>query len=318
MIQWPPLPIADPALLRPLNELEVGDFFRCDIGAPHCWVYGTLLMANRSRCLVRVAGFERQVVSFDTQTGAVRYQQSLPESQSNESWPLEVPVELVTEQTLHRQPETAHGRQDMADAGNASKEAVEVAMATGLQAKYDFQLKQLVKAEEVQDMAKVEVAKSRLTALQSEAELKGVRLRLALAPARSIAQIADATAPAESATSKKVASPKPQAAKKVAAPQTKSATPAKLKSTHNCICGCGRECNGLYAPGHDASVKSLLLKVERGQLATTVINDILGAFVAFKGKHGTDTYRLTKAPVKIPGRPEVENTSLMALEALDV
>lgn len=299
----------DPALLVQLSTLEVGDFFRSD-DLNGDLTYGTLLMVNSCRTRVRVAGKQRQVVSIGD-GGRASYQQTLPDSEAEENWPLTTMVEPITEHTLHNHEKQREPSMEQTQA--------QIAVATGLQAKYDYQLKQLVKAEADGDVAKVEVAKSRLTALQTEAEQKEVKLRRETAQPAKPAAVAGDAKPAA-----KVAAPKPAAKPaKVAAPKTKTeakkdAAPKKLQSTHNCICGCGRECGGLYAPGHDASVKSLLLKVERGQMATTAINEVLGAFVQYKGKHGTDGYRLVKAPVKFPGRDDVENTSLLALEALDV
>jgi len=98
----------------------------------------------------------------------------------------------------------------------------------------------------------------------------------------------------------------------------------KPRKTHDCVCGCGIETLSVFAPGHDARVKGLLLKVERGELSRDAVPESLAPFVKFKGKHGTEGFRLTAAPVRFPGRQStgtdnyVENTALQVLEALDV
>jgi len=83
--------------------------------------------------------------------------------------------------------------------------------------------------------------------------------------------------------------------------------------THKCLCGCGRETSGLYAPGHDAKVKGILLKIERGNLEKSDCPNTVAPFVKWSGQWKSKGFKLAAAPVRIPGRGEVENTSEKAL-----
>lgn len=52
-----------------------------------------------------------------------------------------------------------------------------------------------------------------------------------------------------------------------AAKNTATRKPAiKLARARFCACGCGKLTARTFAPGHDAKARSLLLKVERGEL----------------------------------------------------
>ena len=199
--------------------------------------------------------------------------------------------------------------------------------AAGLVAKFNHQHKQLNKALELGDAAKAEQAQARIDALEKEAAEKGVELPAwdtpePAAPTPSIEAAGKKGEEMQAAAAKaKAAAAKAKGAlDKASAKVAKAKEPKvkKLKKTHDCLCGCGTETLSLYAPGHDARVKGILLKVERGDLGKDAVPETVAPFVKWAGKWKTEGFKLTAAPDKIPGRDEVENTSLKALEALDV
>jgi len=209
------------------------------------------------------------------------------------------------------------------------------------------------KAEEAKDEAKVILLQGKITAIENEAEQKAITLDKAQRPtaeakaqqkqaakASNVSSISEGkgipksqilTGAAKIAAERKaermakLAEKDPEAAAAMAnldsqkAKKTGMAKEAKKqRSSHNCLCGCGGETLSLFAPGHDARVKGIILKVERGQMKTDEVPETVQPFVRYKGKWGTDGYVLTAAPVKISGRPEVISTALDALEAMDV
>lgn len=113
-------------------------------------------------------------------------------------------------------------------------------------------------------------------------------------------------------------------AKAAAAKQTSGAStpaPAKEKKApkplNDCLDGCGAKVKGRFAMGHDAKLKSLILKIERGDEARDTIPEVAQPYVSFvKGEtevqkiDGKDVkvqlYNCTKAPVRFPGRSDIE------------
>lgn len=90
----------------------------------------------------------------------------------------------------------------------------------------------------------------------------------------------------------------------------------KKKEPHPCLCGCGRMTNATFFPGDDAKLKSLILKIERGDEPMDKIPEHLRDKIKFKeheritvkakSKDGVDssymTYVCVEAPVKLPAR----------------
>jgi len=89
-----------------------------------------------------------------------------------------------------------------------------------------------------------------------------------------------------------------------------------------CLEGCGELVPGNFKMGHDAKLKSLILKIERGEEQRTSIPEIAQGLVKFKkgevvenrdgnGKiiSKTQEWICTAAPVRFNGRPEVEFTT---------
>jgi hypothetical protein len=88
-----------------------------------------------------------------------------------------------------------------------------------------------------------------------------------------------------------------------------------------CLDGCGTMVPGNFKMGHDAKLKSLILKVERGEEAQTSVPEIAQGLVSFrrgekvenrdaKGKviSSVQEMQCTAAPVRFPGRPEIKLT----------
>lgn len=226
------------------------------------------------------------------------------------------------------------------------------AAAVVLQAKFDHQNKQLGKAIANNDQAKIEQIQTRINTIMEEAEDAGVELRMLGAPAATPKPEPAATEPEQAEpvaddaevestgtaqpptpTTKpsikdlnkerlaKLKASKDKAKEAKEAKKAGVAAPKKEKKptkTHDCLCGCGGETLSLFSPGHDARVKGIILKVERGDLDRDAIPESVQPFVKFQGKWKTDSFKLTAAPVKIPNRDDVKHTGLEAMEALDV
>ena len=313
-------------LVRPevqLHLLEVGSRFRCD-NLDGTWTYGTLVDKNRSRCVVVLSGGQQQVV-FDDNGRPRRF---ASEGRSTVSWPLEVTVEDITEAEEDWRPDDRQGP----GRGEPTKErriedpeergihmSTQEAQAKGLNARYKHAVNAKAKAEEEGKADQVEVQTSRIAAIEQEAQEKGITLVDPNAPVEQNTHPDEPAAPkpskAEEKKAKLAANLKAAAKPKATKGEAKA---KKAKSTHDCICGCKRETMGLYAPGHDARVKGILISVERGKLPVADIPEGVKPFVKFTGNWGKEGYKLVEAPVKIPGRDDVANSTQTALEALDV
>jgi len=304
-------------------------------GYPEVRVYGELLYINASRSRVLLSGGQHQVV-FGEKDGAIRVFEA--QGAAEVSWPRDITVEPIDW-------EGYTAAQNVRDEDPGERSSVmtdtQATQATGIQARYDYHVKMLKKAEEAGDEAKAILMQGKITQIKNEAETKGVTLHEMDAtvseggPVKHAVKgegpkqprpLTGAAKKAAEAKAARLAAQDPEAAAamanldKVKQKKDPAAAPAPKKpaSTHDCLCGCGRETLSLYAPGHDARVKGIILKVERGQMKPEDVPETVQPFVRFKGKWGTEGYTLTAAPVKIPGRDDVKNTSLEALEAMDV
>lgn len=97
--------------------------------------------------------------------------------------------------------------------------------------------------------------------------------------------------------------------------------PKKSHELRPCLDGCGQMVSGKFWMGHDAKLKSLILKVERGEEPVSNIPDVVQDLVKFKrgdieeirDSKGTlmgkvQTMVCTAAPVKFPGRSDIQFT----------
>lgn len=305
--------IADPADLVEIQTLNPGCPFRYDDLEGH-WIYGHMVFANASRA--------RAVIHGD--------QPRHPKDEES-NLPLGMLVESLAD------PDDSKPKRRSEPMPTNPK-------AAGLIARYQHQQKQWAIAQEAGDASKVEVCLSRITAIEAEAKEAGVELP-AYDSDRPTHKVEPAGLPITSVTTVgkgKVQTARPPLTKaqkddiqaatrakaKAAAITAKAAAkadkpkgeqaPKKLKATHDCICGCQRETGGLYAPGHDARIKGMLLKIERGDLPKDMVPPAVAPFVKWRGTWKTDAFCLVAAPVKFPGRDDIENTTQEALEALDV
>ena len=320
--------LGNPRLERRIETLEPGDPFRFD-NLNGSWVYGHFIFGNASRARVMLYDQVRTVVIPDKwdakHTRIITPGRTFQTSGDEE---INVPLDMTVESLADRHqspnpPEAkAQGSAAKAEGGFIMTDQVK---AAGLIAKYNHQHKQLNAALEAGNEAKAEQAQARITALEAEAEASGVELPPWETPEAKPAPVPTPVIEAAGLKGVEMAKAKAAAAKaggltKKAAAEKKKAEPKakKLKKTHDCLCGCGTETLSLYAPGHDARVKGILLKVERGDLEKSAVPETVAPFVKWAGKWKTEGFKLTAAPVKVPGRDEIENTSLKALEALDV
>ena len=306
---------------RPIETLEPGDPFRFD-NLQGQWVYGHFIFANASRVRAMLYG--------QGQTTTIKGRTFTTSGDEETNLPLGMTVESLADRHQSPNPQSTGATATEAKGGPTMTDEVK---AAGIIAKYNHQHKQLNKALEMGDAAKAEVAQTRIDALEAEATAAGVELPTWDTPEPAAAQPAAAATPTSTpvidAAGKKgveMAKAKAAAAKaggtltKAAAKIKAKTAPKqkKLKKTHDCLCGCGGETFGLFAPGHDARVKGILLKIERGDMGKEAVPETVAPFVKWIGKWKTEGFKLTAAPVKVPGRDEIENTSLKALEALDV
>lgn len=132
------------------------------------------------------------------------------------------------------------------------------------------------------------------------------------APAKSKGELlkeANATRLANLASAKTKAPKAAGAAKAAKTPKE----PKAAKPLNPCLDGCGAMVKGNFAMGHDAKLKSIILKVERGEKAQSEIPDVAQDLIKFrKGevmeevldgkKIRTQLFECTQSPVKLPGR----------------
>lgn len=294
----------------PLDQLADGDFFKMELLVPEMrngkerwvhagWMYGQKLWHNACRVRCRIAGGQRQVV-FDDRTGHSRQFESSGVSEI--SYPTMMEVVRVDANAVESQG-NAQRRTDM-------NEAQEKA----LQAKWNVASQMLNKALDGGDAGKIEVAQKRVDTLIAEAEAAGVKLgarEAGAAPAGGASKIKATKVPVPAKDAATDAADKAGLAKLKAKAAPKAPKEKKLSTTQDCLCGCGKETGGKFRPGHDARVKGMLYKVERGLEKFENLPEALKPHVKFAGKSATagkdnSDYRIVQAPVKFPGRDEIK------------
>lgn len=213
-------------------------------------------------------------------------------------------------------------------------------VAAGIIARFNFWSKKLSDATSDQEMV---TAKASLDRIRAEAEKASVTLEEAVnmesadpgntAAAVPLVPVAgkgkkDAKQPKSVTEKEKVA----DRAAKVAAERAQGKVPGQTgkvkvtkpkteKKMRPCLDGCGTDVPGNFKMGHDAKLKSLILKVERGEEAIAAIPEIAQDLIKFrkgdveeekdsKGKtiSKTQLWVCVAAPVKFPGRPEMAIT----------
>lgn len=122
--------------------------------------------------------------------------------------------------------------------------------------------------------------------------------------------------PAVYAGKKKLSKRAKEQAAKPAKEQKQPAAEPAAREKKTCRCGCGGETYSLFVPGHDARVKSQLLKVARGQLAQSEVNQAVWDLVEENEKwHALYDNIVEKAAVeaeeaaKAAAEKEAENAS---------
>lgn len=306
------------------------------------WTYGVKLWSNTCRARVRLEGSQRHVVFGD---GTEQRREFDAQGKSEVNYPTMVMVERVgpddTNAALTHNWRSG-GANQMADI-QTDIPVTDPKVAAALIAKFDFQQKQLNAAIEAGNQAKIEMANARIAAIRVDANTKSVDLTpgdtKAMADIKAAApkpkqgravpnrvtpdemaqtkgaqlKAANAVRKASLAAKKEAApaKPKPNNLAKLKAKQEARKANPELDATRDCLCGCGLETASLFRPGHDARVKGILLKVERGELQADDLPEALKATVKFAGRKATagqadQDYRIVKAPVKFPGRPEIE------------
>lgn len=202
--------------------------------------------------------------------------------------------------------------------------------AKALQSQYAFWSKKELEAIASEDTEALTNASKQKEAVEAKAVAGGVALEEV-----EVEEVAAVAKPANGGAkvpkSVKESAAVAEKAKKLAAAKASGGTTAagkaktprvkKEKVLQPCLDGCGEMVGGNFKMGHDAKLKSLILKIERGEVAQTELPEIAQGIVAFKKgelsvekdakgkeKSRTQTYICTKAPVKFNGRPEIALT----------
>jgi hypothetical protein len=201
-----------------------------------------------------------------------------------------------------------------------------------LQKRYSFQQEKLVTALQAGNEEDIEKAQKALEKIQHEATAKGVELgavvdtqppAMPISPAASKVSLKQANEQRKAALAKHKEA---QAVEKAARPSTPRA-PKGEKKLRPCLEGCGQMVPGNFAMGHDAKLKSLIIRIERGENDPTDLPDVVKELVKFKTaekvverdaqgkvKSETQTYICVQAPVRIPGR---DSESFMVTQRSD-
>lgn len=284
--------------MKQLQYLQPGQAFNSPVLDAHCrvshWRAGVLLYCNRSRARVK-----------------------MDDDTHENNWPPTLEVEPVRGPNWEGEPTMDQKH-------------------SALLAKYRYHTARLTVAQGTGDADKIERANLALTAVKNEAANLGLALTLAeepaLAPAApttrttarvgqrvtTLAAVGAAKEEPEMAQTKSARSKATKVAEKERKAKLVSKKAAKApkakkapsdKATNDCLCGCKTKVGGKFAPGHDARVKGMLLRIERGEESVDKLPAALSALVKFAGRAGSDSYKLVKAPVKFPGRDDIEHTA---------
>lgn len=204
--------------------------------------------------------------------------------------------------------------------------------ATALQSQYNFWSKQEYEAMLAEDTEKVETASKRKEDILAKATEGEVSLNEWEPPTETVEATPAKKNSGKDTTPKSVKESAAVAAKakKLAADKAAGVTPGKVKVVRAkkekvlqpCLDGCGEQVPGNFKMGHDAKLKSMILKIERGEMAPTDLPEIAQELVGFKKgdvetekdkdgkvKSKTQLMIVTKAPVKFHGRPEITLTT---------
>lgn len=326
-----PEPILPSNHLRPgeveLADVPDGGWFKMaetQVDGKHVtvvgWIYGQKEFHNDCRARVHLPGTNSKHVVFGEGSARRVFNAS---GAVSVNWPIMVGVVAITAEEYERITQPASFRQP--HEGENTGEIMDAKIIKAHVAKYKFQLSALEKATAANDEAGLAIAQGRLTAVKEGAEAAGVDVVAEYKAAQGKEAPATTNPPAKPTLVKGAATakaPKLTRLEKDAALETKraaakAAKPAKaprekkLQTMNTCLCGCNSECGGTFAPGHDARVKGMLYKVERGELPYADLPEILKPHVKFAGRAATagkDTsdYRIVQAPVKFPGRDDIK------------
>lgn len=196
---------------------------------------------------------------------------------------------------------------------------------TAIRKRHSFWTDKLAQAT---DEAHVEAATDAITKIEAEATKLGIDLtqpQVTSAPATTAAAAKPAKVAKSVAGKDAIADKKSQLASE-AGTKTPGATRVKKdKVLQTCLDGCGAQVAGNFQMGHDAKLKSTILKIERGELEVAAIPDVAQDLIKFKkgelevvkdakgNTKGKIQHMLcTAAPVRFKGRPEMAFTERAA------
>lgn len=206
---------------------------------------------------------------------------------------------------------------------------MEAKAIVALQKRYEFWHVKQNSALETENNEGFETATTNIAKCEEEAKEAGVTLAAPGAAKAALPEVASTTAGTGKTKSKSVKGAEAVAAKTAAVAADKAAgtTPGATKvkkekkapTLRPCLEGCGAMVAGNFQMGHDAKLKSLILKIERGEEGQETIPDIVQDLIKFKKaelekvmdkegklKETIQHYTCTAAPVKLTGRAEGE------------
>lgn len=199
-----------------------------------------------------------------------------------------------------------------------------------LRKRYKFWQDKLAKAESEGDVTK---ATDAMTRIEAEAAEKGVDLTIpdtvkTITPNAEVTQtsatgkVTKAKKGAKSVQGQEAVSEKQAALSAEAGKRVPGAVkPKKDKVLQSCLDGCGQMVGGNFAMGHDAKLKSILIKIEKGELEQSAVPEIVQGIVKFKKGESEDIIKdgkkvgkiqhmvLLAAPVRFKDRPELTLTT---------
>lgn len=202
---------------------------------------------------------------------------------------------------------------------------MEAKAIAALQKRYEFWHVKQAQALETGQNDQFETATTNIAKCEDEATANGVKLT---APGVAApAQAAPATTTTTKSKSVKGADAVASKAAAVAADKAAGTAPGATKvkkekkapTLRPCLDGCGTQVAGNFKMGHDAKLKSLILKIERGEEEQGTVPEIAQGLVKFKKaelekvldkdgktKETIQHYTCTAAPVKLSNRVEGE------------
>ncbi len=278
-----------------LEKLRPGDQFRCAFDPEKT---GIVLQVNRCAVTIREYG-KGKVHEFKMGEGGVA---SFVERARPVEWAGKAQVIMTGHSAVDLRSPEGSREAEMAD--------------KGLEVRWRYQLRNLKQFLEAENPEMAESVRGRLLSIAREAEQKGHKLTKAdfddpvfvgieglLVESKGGNGGAAPKSRKSGNGGRFVAAGKEESMKKDGKKAPKKEHGGKKtagrKPENDCLCGCGAKVTGRFKMGHDATYKSLILKVQRGKLEIKALPKKMQADLKFVGA-GKGLYKCTNAQAKIP------------------